>query len=158
MSSNKSGKVSSYNYTITSSVFFNFLIEIFTWSKNINVILVWFYSSLYFVYRWLRQNGLELTIIIFMCFSRYHYTGYRQFVRWIYHFLGKEERVPLPSCVVSSIRTKFMSQEYCGFKYTALDWMTLSLPVYLFYLFLAECHLHYSQIVPWKALSFCVSF
>lgn len=33
--------------------------------------------------------------------------AYRQFVRWCWGFLGKEIRVPLPSCVVSCIRAHF---------------------------------------------------
>ena len=33
--------------------------------------------------------------------------AYRQFVRWCWDILGKEIRVPLPSCVVSCIRAHF---------------------------------------------------
>ncbi|KAK3093711.1 hypothetical protein FSP39_019129 [Pinctada imbricata] len=47
----------------------------------------------------------------------YRHIGYRRFVRWIWHRLGKRNRKVLPSCVVNSIRQAFPSQEYCGFKY-----------------------------------------
>ncbi|XP_035675638.1 uncharacterized protein LOC118415276 [Branchiostoma floridae] len=43
------------------------------------------------------------------------YTAYRQFVRWCYGHLGKEIRVPLPACVVSTIRRAFSSPNYTGF-------------------------------------------
>ncbi|XP_020915404.1 uncharacterized protein LOC110252894 [Exaiptasia diaphana] len=39
--------------------------------------------------------------------KKYRHVGYRQFVRWCWGFLGKEIRVPLPSCVVSCIRAHF---------------------------------------------------
>lgn len=48
---------------------------------------------------------------------RYRYTAYRQFTRWIWHRLGRRNRVVLPSCVVSAIRGAFLSEEYCGFRY-----------------------------------------
>ncbi|KAL8578772.1 hypothetical protein ACOMHN_045760 [Nucella lapillus] len=38
--------------------------------------------------------------------EKYRYTGYRQIVRWCYGFLRRSTRVPLPSCVVSRIRTE----------------------------------------------------
>ncbi|KAL8587300.1 hypothetical protein ACOMHN_045547 [Nucella lapillus] len=49
--------------------------------------------------------------------EKYRYTGYRQTVRWCYGFLGRSNRVPLPSCVVSRIRTEYPSdrQRYKGF-------------------------------------------
>ncbi|XP_063067222.1 P2X purinoceptor 7-like [Engraulis encrasicolus] len=46
------------------------------------------------------------------------YTAYRQFVRWCYEYLGRRVRVPLPSCVVSSIRRTFPSTDYRGFQDT----------------------------------------
>ncbi|XP_077544509.1 uncharacterized protein LOC144156589 [Haemaphysalis longicornis] len=49
--------------------------------------------------------------------SRYRYTAYRQFVRWIWHVLGAGRRVPLPSCVVNSVKGTFPSEAYTGFKY-----------------------------------------
>ena len=43
------------------------------------------------------------------------YTAYRQFVRWCWHFLGKEVRVVIPSCAVVKIRTAFPDENYTGF-------------------------------------------
>ncbi|XP_052075402.1 uncharacterized protein LOC127712835, partial [Mytilus californianus] len=49
--------------------------------------------------------------------ERNRYTAYRQFVRWCWHFLGKEVRVVIPSRVVLKIRTAFpdLHQNYTGF-------------------------------------------
>ena len=41
---------------------------------------------------------------------RYRYTSYRQFVRWIWGYLGKKVRVVLPSCAVNTMREKFPSE------------------------------------------------
>ena len=49
--------------------------------------------------------------------EKYRYIAYRQFVRWCWEFLGKNIRVPLPSCVVKTIRQKFNSPDFVGFKY-----------------------------------------
>ena len=59
---------------------------------------------------------------IYLC-RRYRYIAYRQFVRWIYHRLGRDVRIPLPSCVTKRIRDAFPSAtgEYAGFKYPSLD-------------------------------------
>ncbi|XP_078690685.1 uncharacterized protein LOC144921505 [Branchiostoma floridae x Branchiostoma belcheri] len=43
------------------------------------------------------------------------YTAYRQFVRWCYVHLGRNVRVPLPSCAVTAIRRAFFSADYTGF-------------------------------------------
>ncbi|XP_049270368.1 P2X purinoceptor 7 [Rhipicephalus sanguineus] len=48
---------------------------------------------------------------------RYRYTAYRQFVRWVWHRLGRRKRVVLPSCVVCAVRAQFPSEDYSGFKY-----------------------------------------
>ncbi|KAK3084414.1 hypothetical protein FSP39_013231 [Pinctada imbricata] len=52
--------------------------------------------------------------------QRHRYTGYRQFVRWIWGVLGKEIRVVIPSCAVHKIRETFPSadQTYHGFEYS----------------------------------------
>lgn len=50
-------------------------------------------------------------------FSRYRYTAYRQFVRWIWVWLGRRNRKVLPSCVVNEIRNAFPSERYAGFRY-----------------------------------------
>jgi len=55
-------------------------------------------------------------------FRRHRYTAYRQFVRWCWHFLGREVRVVLPSCVVHTIRTAFPSDHYTGFHQADSDW------------------------------------
>ena len=53
------------------------------------------------------------------------YTGYRHYVRWIYGYLGKDVRIPLPSCVVKAIKDKFPSNidQHVGFKYPQLKWI-----------------------------------
>ena len=50
--------------------------------------------------------------------------AYRQLVRWCWGFLGKDIRVPLPSCAVNCIRAHFQEPErlddeveYTGFHY-----------------------------------------
>ena len=50
------------------------------------------------------------------------YTAYRQFVRWCWHFLGKEVRVVIPSCAVVKIRTAFPDENYTGFHQADSDW------------------------------------
>ncbi|XP_071944377.1 P2X purinoceptor 7-like [Antedon mediterranea] len=54
---------------------------------------------------------------------RYRYTAYRQFVRWCWGFLGKDRRIPMPSCVMKKIRDVFPDEanNYTGFKYPPLD-------------------------------------
>ncbi|ESP01018.1 hypothetical protein LOTGIDRAFT_172853 [Lottia gigantea] len=47
--------------------------------------------------------------------ERRRYTAYRQFVRWIWDFLGKYIRVPLPACVVTQVRKRCPSPEFTGF-------------------------------------------
>ncbi|XP_077526947.1 uncharacterized protein LOC144138505 isoform X3 [Haemaphysalis longicornis] len=49
--------------------------------------------------------------------TRYRYTAYRQFVRWVWVCLGQKNREVLPSCVVKEIRNGFSSAQYAGFKY-----------------------------------------
>ncbi|KAM4703603.1 uncharacterized protein WCC33_012124 [Rhinophrynus dorsalis] len=38
---------------------------------------------------------------------RYRYTAYRQLVRWCWGYLGKNKRVPLPSCAIYKIRKTY---------------------------------------------------
>ena len=52
----------------------------------------------------------------------FRYLSYRQFVRWVWHRLGKHRREILPACVVMSIRHKFPSDEYTGFKYPKIQY------------------------------------
>ena len=51
--------------------------------------------------------------------KKLRHTAYRQFVRWCWQFLGKDIRVPLPSCVYKAIRIAFPTPEnppnYVGF-------------------------------------------
>ncbi|KAK7162413.1 hypothetical protein R3I93_006647 [Phoxinus phoxinus] len=44
-------------------------------------------------------------------------TAYRQFTLWARGHLGKKNRIPIPACVVGSIRAVFPSLEYHGFEY-----------------------------------------
>uniref|UniRef100_A0A8D0CR22 P2X purinoreceptor 7 intracellular domain-containing protein n=1 Tax=Sander lucioperca TaxID=283035 RepID=A0A8D0CR22_SANLU len=44
-------------------------------------------------------------------------TAYRQFTLWARGHLGKKNRIPIPACVVGSIRAVFPSLEYYGFEY-----------------------------------------
>ena len=46
--------------------------------------------------------------------------GYRRFVRWIWHRVGRHNRKVLPACVVLKIREAFQSEEYTGFKYAVV--------------------------------------
>ncbi|XP_077536040.1 uncharacterized protein LOC144148370 [Haemaphysalis longicornis] len=62
-------------------------------------------------------NIHALEIAYYALMDRYRYTAYRQFVRWIWRVLGAGRRVPLPSCVVNSVRDTFPSEAYTGFKY-----------------------------------------
>ncbi|PIK40840.1 putative P2X purinoceptor 7-like [Apostichopus japonicus] len=52
--------------------------------------------------------------------ERYRYIAYRQLVRWNYGYLGKHNRVILPSCAVMKIRQTFPAELYAGFKYPNL--------------------------------------
>lgn len=55
---------------------------------------------------------------------RYRYVAYRQFVRWIWEYLGKNIRVPLPACAVKKIRTTFPephNQQHVGFQEVGMD-------------------------------------
>ena len=46
------------------------------------------------------------------------YHTYTQFVSWCWGYLGKNIRVPHPSCVITAyvIRQKFNSPDFVGFK------------------------------------------
>uniref|UniRef100_A0A667WGZ6 P2X purinoreceptor 7 intracellular domain-containing protein n=1 Tax=Myripristis murdjan TaxID=586833 RepID=A0A667WGZ6_9TELE len=44
-------------------------------------------------------------------------TAYRQFTLWTRGHLGRRNRIPIPFCVVNSIRSRFPSPEYHGFEY-----------------------------------------
>ncbi|CAN7944072.1 unnamed protein product [Ixodes pacificus] len=53
--------------------------------------------------------------------AKYRYTAYCQFVWWMYGKLGRENRVPLPSCVVTRVRQEFPApkpSDYRGFRYS----------------------------------------
>ncbi|XP_077529113.1 P2X purinoceptor 7-like [Haemaphysalis longicornis] len=49
--------------------------------------------------------------------KRYRYTAYRQFVRWLWGWLGEGNRLVLPSCVVAKIRHTFPTETPTGFRY-----------------------------------------
>ena len=47
---------------------------------------------------------------------RHHrYTAYRQMVRLCWGYLGKDNRVQLPSCAVLKIQEEYPLQDYGGF-------------------------------------------
>ncbi|XP_063595762.1 uncharacterized protein LOC134772652 [Penaeus indicus] len=53
--------------------------------------------------------------------DKYRYTAYRQLVRWCWQIVGKNNRMPLPSCAYKVIRETFPSDhEPVGFKYPEL--------------------------------------
>ena len=39
--------------------------------------------------------------------KKYRHIAYRQYVRWVYGYVGRNIRVPLPSCAVSCIRAHY---------------------------------------------------
>ena len=41
-------------------------------------------------------------------YRKHRYTAYRQYVRWVYGYLGEEVRIPLPSCVYEAIQSTFV--------------------------------------------------
>ena len=47
---------------------------------------------------------------------RNRHVGYRQMARWIWGYLGRDVRVPLPSCAVVQIREAYPSAQYRGFR------------------------------------------
>uniref|UniRef100_A0A667WXP1 P2X purinoreceptor 7 intracellular domain-containing protein n=1 Tax=Myripristis murdjan TaxID=586833 RepID=A0A667WXP1_9TELE len=63
--------------------------------------------------REVRANTLERPINS----SLFRLTAYRQFTLWTRGHLGRRNRIPIPSCVVNSIRSRFPSPEYHGFEY-----------------------------------------
>ena len=54
---------------------------------------------------------------------KFRHVAYRQVVRWCWGYLGKHNRVPLPSCVMKEIRRAYPDPDgdYKGFKYPPLD-------------------------------------
>ena len=58
--------------------------------------------------------------LVFFLHRRYRYIAYRKFVPRIFGVLGKNIRVPIPSCVVIAIRAKFpveAGESFEGFYY-----------------------------------------
>ncbi|KAF3832173.1 hypothetical protein F7725_025838 [Dissostichus mawsoni] len=51
----------------------------------------------------------------------YRYLAYRQLVRFCWGILGKNHRIPLPSCAIKKIQATFPSDIYTSFKCPALD-------------------------------------
>lgn len=57
--------------------------------------------------------------------KRYRHIAYRQFVRMVWKYLGKHIRVPLPACVVKTIRATFPApddEDYVGFRFPELHY------------------------------------
>ena len=42
-----------------------------------------------------------------LCNRSYRFAAYKQYVMWVYGWLGKKKRIVIPSCVVWNIRKKF---------------------------------------------------
>ncbi|KAG0718209.1 hypothetical protein GWK47_052872 [Chionoecetes opilio] len=61
-------------------------------------------------------RGYSDCLFDFLREKRYRYVAYRQFVRWIWRYLGRKIRVVIPACAVSAIRKEFDSDSYKGFK------------------------------------------
>ncbi|XP_064457033.1 P2X purinoceptor 7-like [Ornithodoros turicata] len=49
-------------------------------------------------------------------YKRFRFAAYRQFTRWIWGYLGPDNRKILPACAVTAIRRAFPSTSYIGFK------------------------------------------
>ena len=48
----------------------------------------------------------------------YRFAAYKQFIWWVYHYLGKGQRRRLPSCALHSIRQEFPKgpdEEYANY-------------------------------------------
>ncbi|KAK2155220.1 hypothetical protein LSH36_246g05006 [Paralvinella palmiformis] len=60
------------------------------------------------------QHQLEFSQLII-----YRHTAYRQLVRWCWGIVGRDNRLPLPSCVFNKTRKTFPSPngKYTGFKW-----------------------------------------
>ena len=56
-------------------------------------------------------------------YRRYRYLAYRMFVSWVFGYLGRGVRVPLPACAVTRIRNEYPDDQsqYVGFRAHALD-------------------------------------
>ena len=67
--------------------------------------------------------GLLHSCFFLFLFRKYRHMSYRQIVRWCWGFLGKYNRVPLPSCVMNVARTTYPDPdgEYVGFKHPPLN-------------------------------------
>ncbi len=60
---------------------------------------------------------VDLFDLFFFCScSRNRYIAYRQMVHWCWGYLGRNIRVPLPSCAITRIRQTFPGIDYTGFK------------------------------------------
>ena len=58
--------------------------------------------------------------LVFLLYRRYRYIAYQRFVQWIFGVLGKNIRVPIPSCVLTAICVKFpveAGESFEGFHY-----------------------------------------
>ncbi len=53
----------------------------------------------------------EIKAYFFISFRKYRYTAYRNLVLWAWGRVGKHNRIPLPSCVLSAIRERYPSAD-----------------------------------------------
>lgn len=61
----------------------------------------------HFIHLYITQSLQKMCNI----FRKFRYVAYRQFVRWCWGFLGKNNRTPLPACVMSRIRNAFPAND-----------------------------------------------
>ena len=75
---------------------------------------------------YLLQDDLEESL---SSFRSLWYAGYRQYIWWVYKYLGPKNQCIIPSCVVWKIRQTYPedSGNYVPFRHADLDWYVISL-------------------------------
>uniref|UniRef100_A0A667YRC4 P2X purinoreceptor 7 intracellular domain-containing protein n=1 Tax=Myripristis murdjan TaxID=586833 RepID=A0A667YRC4_9TELE len=71
----------------------------------------------YVMYYYLFNSAIDRKLFVRL----FRLTAYRQFTLWARGHLGRRSRVPIPACVVTSIRSVFPSPVYQGFEYYDSD-------------------------------------
>ena len=59
-------------------------------------------------------------LLLLDVFRKYRFIAYKQLTWWCWGWLGRHNRVCLPSCAVKKIRERFSSTHYIGFKYPSV--------------------------------------